>query len=79
MLQKNLFSGHKLRQTPSSVLMKLFCSTQACTNLSKNMQMKNNTVSNLELLNELATAFLSPRTEKKAESSDKAGAMYYRC
>lgn len=33
---------------------------QACANLSNNMQMKNNTVSNLELLNELATAFSQP-------------------
>lgn len=68
LLWKNLFSGHQLRRTPSSVLMKLFCSTQACTNLSNNMQMKNNTVSNLELLNKLATAFSRPCLQgEKAE------------
>jgi len=73
LLQKNLFSGHRLRQTPSSALMKLFCSTQACTNLSNNMQMKNNTVSNTELLNELATAFSRPCLQgEKRKQEDTA-------
>lgn len=53
--------------------MKLFCSTQACTNLSNNMQMKNNTVSNMELSNELATAFLSLRREEKRKKTDSSG------
>lgn len=57
------------------MLMKLFCSTQAYTNLSNNMQMKNNAVSNLELLNELATTFSRPCLQGEKKKTRKIVVM----